>query len=273
MKIVTWNVNGIRSLVKKNMPELEKILQDVSPDFLCLQETRCGKSPASDFAFLETAPAPHSDYFIVNNNCGTKAGYSGTCVLANRKKVKQEDIIGSESHETSEGRVVVVNMKSWNLVTVYVPNSKADLSRLSFRTGKWESLFIDLLLKIKKDTGNPIILCGDMNVCHQDIDIARPKPNVKKPGFTIEERNSFSKLMSDTGMVDVFREIHPNKVEYTWWSPYAKSRERDVGWRLDYFMMCKAFFEKNRATCKCGNMKDVMGSDHAPVLLEIRIRL
>ena len=252
MKIISWNVNGIRAVMKKNF---EEFINDYDPDVLCLQETK-----AQDDQVLE-ALEPISGYHIYSNSA-VKKGYSGTAILSKVKPLNVTQDIQIEEHD-QEGRVLCAEFESYFIVTVYVPNSGSALKRLDYRQ-TWDEAFCDYLLNLEKT--KPVIVCGDLNVAHKEIDLARPKPNYNKSaGFMQEEIDGIDRY-TNSGLVDSFREMHSEEVKYSWWSYRGGARERNVGWRIDYFLTSKSLVGDYKSA---EILNDVMGSDHCPVLLEV----
>jgi exodeoxyribonuclease-3 len=249
MKIVSWNVNGLRSVLKKNFLQF---LTDEKPDVICLQETKCA---AED---IEVAwPKGYSAYY----NAAEKRGYSGTAILTRRKPLAVRPHIGVAAHDL-EGRVLRAEFDDFHLVNVYVPNSKRDLSRLDYRR-KWDRDFLSYLKKLEKK--KPVVFCGDLNVAHTAIDLTHPKANVKNHGFTPEERAGMDAIVA-AGFVDTFREFERGGGHYTWWQQFGGARERNVGWRIDYFLVSAALRPRLK---RARILRDVMGSDHCPVVIEL----
>ncbi len=250
MKFISWNVNGIRSALKHGFLDF---VQKEKPDFLCLQET---KPPADKFD-LEI-PGYHAYW-----NNADRPGYSGTAIFTRMKPIQVTYGIQIDKHDR-EGRVITAEMDAFYLVNVYVPNSKRDLSRLPYREKEWDIDFFKYLKKLEKK--KPVIFCGDLNVAHMEIDLTNPKTNVKNHGFTPEERRGFNNLVGG-GFVDTFREFIKEGGHYTWWSRMNNCRKRNIGWRIDYFLISKSLAPKLE---KSHILKDVLGSDHCPVALEMR---
>ncbi|HPS87827.1 MAG TPA: exodeoxyribonuclease III [Spirochaetota bacterium] len=249
MKIISWNVNGIRSVITKGF---DNFLKAEKPDILCLQETRADESQVK--FELE-------GYRYRYWNPAEKKGYSGTAVFCVHEPLSVSKELGMEKHD-GEGRVITLEYKKFWLVNVYVPNSKRGLERLDYRHNSWDVDFLSYLKKLEKK--KPVIVCGDFNVAHKEIDLANPRTNVKNAGFTPEEREGFDNFIS-AGFVDTFREFTKDGGHYTWWSNMANSRERNVGWRIDYFLVS----EKIKPDIKKSYiLPSVMGSDHAPVVVE-----
>jgi len=258
LKIFSWNVNGIRAAMKKGF--LESIEKE-NPDIICLQESKAMKDQ------VELDLSDYHDYW----NSAEKKGYSGTIIFSKkaplnvRYDVEAEliDHQGRESHK--EGRVITLEYDNFFLVNVYTPNSKNDLSRLQFRHEIWDSHFLKYLKNLEKE--KPVIFCGDLNVAHEEIDLARPDSNHKSAGFTDEEREGFSNFMK-AGFIDSFRYLYPEEVKYSWWSYRARARERNVGWRIDYICTSDSLKSKIK---KATVHNEIHGSDHCPVSMEIEI--
>ncbi len=259
MKLYSWNVNGIRAVLKKDLfgPFLEKH----QPDVLCLQETKAERGQ------VEIDLPGYHEYW----NSAVKKGYSGTAIFSKQKPLqvingfpddfargfKFADELQRDSSE--EGRVITAEFAKYFVVTVYTPNAKDDLSRLKLRHEHWDPAFLAYCRKLEKK--KPVIFCGDLNVAHTELDLANPKPNRGKKGFTDEERAGFQNAV-DAGFVDTFRMFTQGNGHYSWWSHFANSRARNVGWRIDYFLVS----QKLRAMVKSAAIHaDVMGSDHCPV--------
>ncbi len=251
MKLVSWNVNGIRACVKKGFLDYFK---DVDADIFCLQETKLQEGQIS----LELEG--YHQYW----NYALKKGYSGTAIFTKEKPLSVKYGVG-ELDEEPEGRIITLEFESFYMVNVYTPNAKRDLSRLNYRL-EWEDEMIKYLKEL--DLVKPVIFCGDLNVAHQEIDLKNPKPNIGNSGFTNEERGKMTELLN-SGFIDTFRHFYPDQEgAYTWWSYMAKVRERNIGWRIDYFIVSKRLEESLiEANIHC----DVMGSDHCPVVLETNL--
>ena len=264
MKLYSWNVNGIRAVLTKGA--LQSFITEHDPDILCLQETK-----ASRDQFEVDFPQYHEHFFSA-----VKKGYSGTAIFSKQPAlryvdgfpeaiVKQFALTGDTYGDpNAEGRIIAAEFDDFWVVTCYTPNSKGDLSRLSLRYDHWDKACLAYLQQLEQT--KPVVYCGDMNVAHQEIDLANPKPNVGKHGFTDEERERFQDYL-DAGFVDTFRAEHPEKTEqYTWWTHWANARARNVGWRIDYWLASKAIADKVKNP---QIHPDVMGSDHCPVSIEI----
>lgn len=244
MKLISWNVNGMRSCLQKGFIDFFK---EINADIFCIQEAKITDSE------LEFRPEGYQVFV----NSANKKGYSGTIIYTKENPIKVSYGMGIEMHD-SEGRMITLEYSKFYIVNVYVPNSKKELLRLDYRM-KWEDDFLEYVLKLEKE--KPVIICGDLNVCHEEIDIANPKSNLRSAGFTIEERTKFSNLLQHN-FIDTYRFLNPDKVMYTWWSYFAHSRERNVGWRLDYFVISLKLKEKLKDAMI---YTEVMGSDHCPI--------
>lgn len=264
MRIISWNVNGIRAVVKKGLfvPFIEKY----KPDILCLQETKAEKGQA-----VIDLPE-YEEYW----NSATKKGYSGTAIFTKIKPVavfnglpekickKYGMVADSYGDPATEGRVMAAEFKDFYVVTVYTPNAKDDLSRIPLRHKQWDPAFLAYCKDLEKK--KPVIFCGDLNVAHTEDDLARPRENVGLKGFTKEEREGFQKFV-DAGFIDTFRIFHKGNGFYTWWSHFANARARNVGWRIDYVLVSPGL--KGKVT-KAEIYPEVLGSDHCPVGIEIK---
>ena len=249
MKLVSWNVNGLRAVLKKNFLEF---LDAEKPDILCLQETKCTPDQVE-----QLWPASYSTFW----NCAEKKGYSGTAIFTKTRPIKVTPHLGLAEHDR-EGRVLTAEFADFFLVNVYVPNSKRELERLPYRQ-QWDTDFLKFLKQLERN--KPVICCGDFNVAHEEMDLANPKANLYNHGFTAEERAGFSAFIK-AGLVDTFREFEKGGGHYTWWSPMSGARARNVGWRLDYFLVSQML----RPQLKTAFIRaKVGGSDHCPVGIEI----
>ncbi len=249
MKILSWNVNGIRSVLGKGFL---KFVEEENPDILCLQETRAPE---------HSVQLPFLQYQQYWNVCPKNAGYSGTAVFTKRKPLEVTRGMGIEKHD-EEGRVLSAEFENFFLVDVYTPNSKRDLSRLPYRE-EWDSDFLKFLKKLEKK--KPVIFCGDLNVAHKERDLTHPETNHKNHGFTDEERAGFDQIVKN-GFVDTFREFVEEGGHYTWWAPFANCRTRNIGWRIDYFCISSALRSQLRDAFI---LPKVLGSDHCPVGVEM----
>lgn len=246
MKFISWNVNGLRAVVGKNFEETFRALD---ADFFCLQETKM-QAGQLDLTF-----EGYESYY----NYADKKGYSGTAIFTRHKPLSVQYGIGVDEHD-HEGRVITLEMPDFYLVTVYTPNSQDGLKRLSYRM-TWEDDFQSFLRQL--DAKKPVIVCGDMNVAHEEIDLKNPKTNTMNAGFTAEERQKFSQLL-DAGFTDTFRYLHPEEQTYSWWSYRFQARAKNVGWRIDYFVISNRLREKLQSA---SIHTEILGSDHCPVEL------
>lgn len=252
MRLVSWNVNGIRAVMKKDFPES---LEALAPDVLCLQETK-----AQDDQVQEAIESLNG-YHVFSNSAERK-GYSGTAILSKEKPLRVFPDIGIDEHDT-EGRVITAEFDGFFLVNVYVPNSGAELVRLPYR-GTWDEAFRDFLVELNKQ--KPVIVCGDLNVAHRDIDIARPKANYNKTaGYTQQEIDGLSSIL-EAGFIDSYRYLYPDTVKYSWWSYRGGARQKNIGWRIDYFLVAESLLDK---VTEASIENEIMGSDHCPVILDL----
>ncbi len=264
MKIYSWNVNGIRAVWKKG--EFQKFIEKHQPDILCLQETKAEQHQS------EVDLAEYEEYW---NSSKAKKGYSGTAIFT---KIKPLNVINdipeefvksgglnkdSYGHSNDEGRVIAAEFDDFFVVTAYTPNAKDDLTRLPLRQ-QWDKAMIDYCAHLQKK--KPVVYCGDMNVAHTEDDLANPKPNVGKKGFTTEERSGFDSWLK-AGYVDTFRLFTKGNGHYSWWSHFANARARNVGWRIDYFLVSESLKSKVK---KAEIHTSQMGSDHCPVSIELQ---
>ena len=249
MKIISWNVNGLRAVLRK---DFLGYLSKEGPDILCLQET---KATPDDVEQLW--PATYTTFW----NSAQKKGYSGTAIFTRVKPLNVTLGLNIPEHD-NEGRVLIAEYPDFFLVNVYVPNSKRELTRLPYRQ-EWDRDFLKHLKKLERK--KPVIFCGDLNVAHTEIDLANPKANVKNHGFTPEERAGFTAFVK-AGFIDTFREFEKGGGHYTWWSPMGGARKRNVGWRIDYFLISSALRPRLK---KAFIRPNVMDSDHCPVGIEI----
>lgn len=264
MKLYSWNVNGIRAVLTKGT--FQQFIADHQPDVLCLQETKA----KPDQVDLDL-PGYH-----VHFNSADKAGYSGTAIISKEKPLQvinglADDIaekygLADDSYgdPTKEGRVISAEFDDFWVVTVYTPNSKGDLSRLDLRHKQWDPAFLEHVKRL--EASKPVLFSGDLNVAHNEIDLANPKPNVGKHGFTKEEREGFDNF-EKAGFIDTYRTLNPEKEgAYTWWTHWANARARNVGWRIDYWLASDSLRERIKDVAIHA---DVMGSDHCPVSVEV----
>ena len=263
MKIYSWNVNGIRAVIRKGL--FAPFIEAHQPDVLCLQETKAERGQ------VEIDLPDYHEYW----HSAVKKGYSGTAIFSRREPLdvvngfpaefaERYQFIDDEARDsTSEGRVIAAEYEQFFVVTVYTPNAKDDLSRLELRHKHWDPAFLAYCKYLEQK--KPVIFCGDLNVAHTELDLANPKPNRGRKGFTLEEREGFQNFV-DAGFVDTLRLFREGNGHYTWWSHYAKSRERNVGWRIDYVLVSSLLKERVKAA---DIHADVMGSDHCPVSIEL----
>ena len=249
MKFVSWNVNGLRACVKKGF---EEYFREENADIFCVQETKLQEGQ------IDWDPEGYHSYW----NYAEKKGYSGTAIFTKKEPLSVAYGIGIEEHD-KEGRVITLEFEDFYFITVYTPNSQTELARLSYRM-KWEEDFLNYIEGLNEK--KPVIFCGDLNVAHTEIDLKNPKTNRKNAGFTDEEREKFTHLL-ETGYIDTFRYLYPDVTGmYSWWSYRFKAREKNAGWRIDYFIVSERMKERIR---KAEIRTQVMGSDHCPVVLEI----
>jgi exodeoxyribonuclease-3 len=252
---VSWNVNGIRAILKK---EFMNNVTAMAPDVLCLQETKAAEEEARE------ALEGMKGYHVFVNSSKARKGYSGTAIVSKEEPVNVTYDIGLEEHE-QEGRVITAEYLTYFLVTVYTPNSGEELARLDYRE-TWDAEFNEYIGWLKKR--KPVIVCGDFNVAHQAIDLARPKENYNKSaGYTQREIDGFSRLL-EIGFVDTFRHLHPTEVKYSYWNYVTSGRERNVGWRIDLFLVDNRLLPKVREALI---YNEYLGSDHCPVGLKIEL--
>ena len=251
MKLLSWNVNGLRAVLKKGFADF--VIAE-NPDILCLQESKARPEQVE----LSLELGGYRNYW----SSAEKAGYSGVVVFTREKPLDVKEGLGMEEHD-KEGRVLTLEYPDFTLVNVYTPNAQHELRRLPYRLS-WDAAFRDHVVSEAKR--KPVVFCGDLNVAHQEIDLARPKENRKNPGFSDQERESFTRLL-DAGFIDTFRHLHPDKGEaYSWWSYRAGARQRNVGWRIDYFGVSETLIER---VSEAKILPEVLGSDHCPVAMTL----
>jgi exodeoxyribonuclease-3 len=249
VKLVSWNVNGLRAILRKNFLEF---LEQEGPDILCVQETKASPNDVE-----QLWPSTYTTFW----NEEQKKGYSGTAIFTRSRPVQVTRGIGHKAHD-NEGRVLTAEYEDFFLVNAYVPNSQRELTRLPYRQ-KWDRAFLKYLQRL--EAAKPVVCCGDFNVAHREIDLANPKANERNHGFTKEERGGFQRLI-DAGFVDTFREFEPGPGHYSWWSQMPGVRARNIGWRIDYFVLSKALRPRlKNAFIRSG----IVGSDHCPVGIEL----
>ncbi|WP_086930455.1 exodeoxyribonuclease III [Agarilytica rhodophyticola] len=252
MKLISWNVNGIRAAIKK---DFYQSLQAMATDVLCLQETKAQPDQVVE------ALADVNGYYLYTNSA-VKKGYSGTAILSKKEPLSVYTDIGIEEHD-QEGRVITAEFNDFFLVTVYTPNSGSELKRLSYRQ-RWDADFLSYIKELEQT--KPVVVCGDLNVAHTEIDLARPKQNYNKSaGYMQEEIDGFDNLIK-ADFIDSFRYLKPEEIKYSWWSYRAGARGKNIGWRIDYFLTSKSLANSIQ---QVDILNEVMGSDHCPVQLEL----
>lgn len=250
MRLISWNVNGIRAVLKKDFVE---ILYALDADLFCIQETKA--QPEQIEVDCELYPYRYM-------NSAIRKGYSGTMIFAKEEPLSVHYGIGIEEHD-QEGRVITLEYPDFYLVTVYTPNSGSELKRLDYRM-TWDEAFGKYISSLE---GKAVYVCGDLNVAHNEIDLKNPKSNRRNAGFTDEERHSFEDQLLARGWIDTFRQLYPEKIQYSWWSYRMQAREKGVGWRIDYWLTNE---EGMKRVQDSQILDDVYGSDHCPVLLELK---
>ena len=263
MKIFSWNVNGIRAVIRKK--ELQPFLDKYDPDILCIQETKANKEQ------VEIDLPNYIEYW----HSAERKGYAGTAVFTKTEPIsvingipkeisKKYQLTDKYGDTTTEGRVLTLEFDNFYLATVYTPNAKDDLTRVHMRT-QWDPAFLEYMTELEKK--KPVIFCGDLNVAHTEDDLARPKENDGKKGFTAEERSGFEAFL-EAGFTDTFRLFTEGNGHYTWWTAWGGARDRNVGWRIDYFLVSRGLMTKVRSA---DIHAEIMGSDHCPVSVEIDV--
>ena len=250
MKFISWNVNGIRAVIKKGFYDF---ISEYNPDIICIQETKAHK---------EQVDLILPDYPYQYWNSAVKKGYSSTAIFSKKEPLNIINDMGIEEHD-QEGRIIALEFEEYYLITAYTPNSKRELLRLDYRK-IWDKDFLTYMKKLEEV--KPVIFCGDLNVAHTEIDLKNPKTNHSNPGFTDEERGGFTNIVN-SGFIDTFREFNNEGGYYTWWSYMFQARARDIGWRIDYFCISKSLKSKLKNSYI---LKNVMGSDHAPIVMEFK---
>ena len=248
MRFISWNVNGLRACLTKGFPEF---FQQIDADIFCLQETKLQQGQ------VEMVLPGYRQYW----NSAVKKGYSGTAVFSKKEPLSVSYGLGIEEHD-QEGRVITLEFPAFYLTTVYTPNSQEGLKRLSYRM-EWEDAFRDYLKGL--DSKKPVVVCGDMNVAHQEMDLKNPKPTRQNPGFPDQERAKMTRLL-ESGFADTFRTLHPEEVTYSWWSYRFHAREKNAGWRIDYFIVSRRLLPR---VTDAAIRTEVYGSDHCPVVLQL----
>lgn len=255
MKLISWNVNGLRAVMNKGFKDF---FDKIDADIFCIQETKMQENQVDDN--IKEIVKEYNAYW----NSAEKKGYSGTAIFSKEKPINVTYGIGKEEHD-KEGRVITLEFEKFYMVNIYTPNSKRELERLDYRQ-IWEDEIRKYLLKLNAD--KPVIMCGDLNVAHKEIDLKNPKTNRRNAGFTDEERNKMTELL-DAGFTDTFRYKYPDvEGKYSWWSYMFHAREKNAGWRIDYFIVSNSLNE-NIIDAKI--LDDILGSDHCPVELDINI--
>ena len=258
MKIIAWNINGIRSSMKEN--DLYNLIQNEKPDIICFGETKI--SCPFEEVQEELRNKIKGYKYRYWSPCKTRGGYSGTAIFS--KKEPKNIIYGLDDID-NEGRVIILEFDKFFLLHCYTPNSGAELDRLEYRTKTWDKIFRKKIIELQKEKA--VIVCGDLNVAHKEIDLKNPKTNLKTAGYTKEERDSFEKLLKDANLIDTYRFLNPDKVEYSYWSYRFNSRSKNVGWRIDYFLINEKYIKNIK---KSLILTEIMGSDHAPVKLVLK---
>ena len=251
MKLISWNVNGLRACITKGF---EDFFKESDADMFCIQETKMQEDQAEEIQY---------EGYHRYMNSAVKKGYSGTMVFTKQEPISVTYGLGIEEHD-QEGRIITLEYDKFYLVCCYTPNSKRELERLDYRM-VWEDEMLKYFKKLEET--KPVVYCGDLNVAHEEIDIKNPATNHHSAGFTDEERNKFSVLLSN-GFIDTYRYMYPDKVEYSWWSYMRQAREKNIGWRIDYFVVSDAL-KQNIEDAKIHT--SVLGSDHCPIELDIKI--
>ena len=276
VKMISWNINGLKNIHSKlsdgskttdaTKCSLADIIHYHDPDIVCLQEVRC-----KDALNVLTKTWEHIFPYIYSN-AAVKAGYSGTAILSKTKpeevQYDMKDVHEEEESFYNEGRIIRATYKDFCVITVYTPNSKPDLSRLEFRHTQWEPAFRDVVSYHQKRSKNKVVICGDLNVAHNEIDLHNPRANMNHAGFTSQERLSLGLLLHNCRMIDTFRLLHPTDTKYSWWSNFHNSRARNVGWRIDYFMISSQLASN---VMKADILTEYKGSDHAATILELNV--
>ena len=253
MQLISWNVNGVRAVMKKGF---EDSFRNFKADVVCLQETK-----AQDDQVLEALKGIEG--YHIYKNSAVKKGYSGTAIITKEKPLDFRYDMGIEEYD-QEGRVIVAEYKKFFLVTVYTPNSGSELKRLEYRQ-EWDKAFLKYIKTLEKN--KPVVVCGDLNVAHREVDLARPKANYNKSAGFMQEEIDGLENMNKAGFIDTFRLKNPDTIKYSWWSYRAGARPKNIGWRIDYFLVSSSL---TKLIKNADILNDVMGSDHCPVLLDIQ---
>lgn len=262
MKIIAWNINSIRTSMKTN--ELYDLIDNEKPSIICFGETKV-TCPFVDIQ--EELKEKITGYkYRYWSPCMSKKGYSGTAIFSKKEPINViYGLLHNDKQLDDEGRVITLEFDKFILLHVYTPNSGVELARLDFRTKIWDAAFRKYIIHLQKN--KPVIVCGDLNVAHQEIDLKNPKTNLKTAGYTIEERNAFDKLLDEANLIDTYRFLNPDKVEYSYWSYRFSSRKKNAGWRIDYFLINEKYIKNVK---KSLILTDILGSDHAPIKLVIK---
>jgi exodeoxyribonuclease-3 len=261
MKIIAWNVNGLRSLLKTDY--LNDLINKENPDIFCMGETKLS-CPYDNINNEITEKFPQFKYKYWSQ-CKTKKGYSGTSIFCKKEPLNiMYGLIYENEEIDNEGRVIVIELKKYYLVHVYTPNSGQALARLEWRTTIWDRAFEQYIKELQKN--KPVIICGDLNVAHEPMDLKNPKTNTKTAGYTIEERDSYNSILNNCKLIDCYRKLYPDKIEYSYWSYMRSSRAKNNGWRIDYFLVDNKIKKKVKES---EIMTNILGSDHAPIKLII----
>jgi exodeoxyribonuclease-3 len=259
MKIIAWNINGMKAAVQKS--NLFDLIDEQKPDIICFGETKLTCPIINTTNILDEKLDKYKYKYY--SQCSTRKGYSGTAILTKKKPL---NVTYGMKDIDLEGRVITLEFKTFYLIHVYTPNSGEVLARLHYRVNTWDNEFRKYLASLQKHKN--IIVCGDLNVANEPIDLHDPIHNKKTAGFTIEERDSFKKLINELDIIDTYRYLNPNKIEYSYWSYRRRARENNKGWRIDYFLVSSNLLKKVNIS---SILTDVMGSDHAPVMIQIKI--
>ncbi len=254
MKIITWNVNGIRAVAKKNLHEF---LLEYNPDVFCVQETKAQEDQLGEEI---TAIGDYYSFFF----SAKKKGYSGVAIYSKKKPLSLIKGISVEEFD-DEGRVLTAEFENYFVLSVYVPNAQPELARIDYRK-RFNDELLNFVSNLEKKYSKPVVICGDLNVAHNEIDLKNPKANRFNPGFSDEEREKFSELL-DSGYIDIFRHFNPDKIRYSWWSYRFNARSKNIGWRIDYILISKSAIENVK---KVDILNEVLGSDHCPVCVELK---
>lgn len=263
MKIIAWNVNGIRASLKTG--EMKEMLEKEKPHIFCIGETKLSCNTKEDIDMEIATQFPKYKYRYWST-CSIKGGYSGTAIWCKKEPLNITYGLQYKGKELdTEGRVITLELEKFILLHVYTPNSGQALNRLEFRTKEWDRAFENYIVKLQEL--KPVIVCGDLNVARQPIDLSNPKTNTKTAGYTKEERDSFENILKKCDLIDSFREKNPETQKYSFWSYMRNAREKNIGWRIDYFLVSSNLMKNIK---KSDIMEEIYGSDHAPIILEIK---